>query len=282
MSAVALQRVVVRMLFDTAFRDQVYVAPGAALHDVELTPEERQWLVTPDPRAYGTDGYRQSRTLTGLLEEYPVAGALALRCLQGAPRLHAFFSSACFHQCIQQRGSLAEAFGSYIASPAFADCPELAPLAEVERSIARVRRAAVVPAGREPCLDADTCLMLAPWVELLSLPATTLPRYRRLHRHLHQHRATLLQAVLNTAYRLPNGPAFQPQPAVFVLVVAAPDAAGPTLEPTSPELGGLLAAARLGMACRDLCAVAMRLGAEAQEALEVVQGCVSDQLLVLR
>lgn len=280
MSAIALQRVVVRMLFDTAFRDQVYAAPIAVLHDVDLTPEERQWLIAPDPRAYGTDGYRQSRALTGLLEEYPVVGALAMRCPQGAQRLHAFFTAECFHQCVQQRGSLADAFGSYVGSQTFADCPEMAHLAQVERSIARARRASYLASDREQSLAAETCLILAPWVELLSVPATTLERYRRLHKHLQQCSATLLQAVLNPAYRLPDGPSLHRQPAAFVLVVGTPGADGLALEAASHELGTLLETARAGVLCRDLCVVAMRLGAEAPEALEIVQGCVTDQLLV--
>lgn len=280
MSAIALQRVVVRMLFDTIFRDQVYAAPHTALHDVDLTPEERQWLIAPDPRAYGTDGYRQSRALTGLLEEYPVAGALAMRCAQGAQRLHAFFTSECFHQCIQQRGSLAAAFGNYVASPAFADCPDILPLAQVERSIARVRRAAYPASDRARPFAEETGFILAPWVDLLSVPVTTLERYRRILKRLQQHRANTLQAVLDPAYRLPDRPSLPRQPTAFVLVVGTPGTDGPALEATSHELGTLLDAARAGIACRDLCAVAVRLGAEAHEALDIVQGCVTDQLLV--
>ena len=48
-----VQRVVVRMLFDPGFRERVYAAPEAALHDVPLTAEERQWVITPPPQAYG-------------------------------------------------------------------------------------------------------------------------------------------------------------------------------------------------------------------------------------
>src|SRR5687768_8290736 len=104
------------MLFDPTFRDRVYADPLRVLSDADLTPEERQWLVAPDPRAYGVDVHRRSRALTGLLEEYPVAGALAVRCAQGLQRLYGFFAATVFHQCIQQRGSLADAFGVYLAS----------------------------------------------------------------------------------------------------------------------------------------------------------------------
>src|SRR5438270_2960003 len=127
-----LQRVVVRMLFDAGFRDRVYADPEAALHDVPLTAAERQWVVTPLPQAYGADAYRQSRALSGLLEEYPVAGALAVRCPQGVARLQRFFASAAFHYCIQQRGSMAEAFGSYLQLAAFTEAPMVSWMALVE------------------------------------------------------------------------------------------------------------------------------------------------------
>jgi hypothetical protein len=140
-SATMLQRVVVRMLFDPTFCDRVYADPLAVLHDIELTAEECQWLVTPDRRAYGVDVHRRSRALTGLLEEYPVAGALALRWAQGLQHLYDFFAAAVFHQCIQQRGSLADAFGIYLSADTFAARAEIAHLAAVERGIARVRRA---------------------------------------------------------------------------------------------------------------------------------------------
>ena len=104
MSAVALQRVVVRMLFDAVFRNRVYANPESTLHDVGLTLTERQWLLTPDPRAYGVDTHRASRALTSLLEEYPVAGALVLRTQRGLENLQLFFTSELFHHCIQWRG----------------------------------------------------------------------------------------------------------------------------------------------------------------------------------
>jgi hypothetical protein len=281
-SAIALQRVVVRMLFDPTFRDRVYADPMMVLSDVDLTPEERQWLITPDARAYGVDVHRRSRALAGLLEEYPVAGALAVRCAQGVQRLSGFFAAAVFHQCIQQRGSLADAFGVYLASPAFADYPAIAHMAEIERGIARVRRALELPDDHDEALTQDTLLHLAPWVELLSLPDIVLPRYGQWRDHLAQHGPSLLDAVLDAQYPLSFAPPLQETQAVFVLVVNTPGADGPSLEPTSPELGTLLAAAQQDIVCRDLCALAVQLGAEPHEALDIIGGLVADQLLIRR
>lgn len=279
MSAIVAQRVVVRMLFDAVFRDRVYADPTVALDDLELTPEERQWLVTPDPRAYGTDAYRSSRALAGLLEEYPVAGALAIRCPQGVQHLHRFFASTLFHQCVQQRGSMADAFGYYLGSHAFADHPEIACLAEVERGIAQVRRAPDLPDDEKWALTEDTRLRLAPWVALLALPPTTLARYGRVREHLAQRGSTVLEAVLDSGYGLP-APPLDAAESACVLVVGIPGEDGPALEPTSHELGMLLAAAQADIVCRDLCTVAVRLGAEPHEAFDIIQGVVADRLLI--
>jgi hypothetical protein len=279
-SAITLQRVVVRMLFDPIFRDRVYADPIVVLADVDLTSEERQWLVTPDARAYGVDVHRRSRALTGLLEEYPVAGALAVRCTQGLQRLYGFFAATVFHQCIQQRGSLADAFGVYLASPVFADHPAIAHMAEVERGIARVRRAPALPNAQRTALTQDSCLRLAPWAAVLSLPATILSRYGQWRHHLAQHGTTLLGAVLDAQYPLSLAPPLDETAVECVLVVDAPGADGPSLEPTSPELGTLLAAAQEDIVCRDLCALTVRLGAEPPEALDIIGGLVADRLLV--
>jgi hypothetical protein len=277
-SAQALQRVVVRMLFDPAFRLRVYADSAAALQDVEITAEERQWLLTPPPQAYGTDIHRRSRTLSGVLEEYPVAGALAVRGHHGLARLQGFFASAFFHQCVQQRGSLAEAFGGYLQADVFADQPEIARLAVIELSIVRVRRAADIPPVSASGTEAR--VRLAPWVELLSVPSTALPRYSTVLRRLRQHRGSLLGAVLDPTYRLPAGPSIHNGATEWVLVVGVPGGDGPSLEPTSQELGALLSAAQQERTFGALCAVAVCLGATPEEVTGILEELLADQLLI--
>jgi hypothetical protein len=277
-SAQALQRVIVRMLFDPAFRQRVYAEPAAALQDVELTAEERQWLLTPVPQAYGTDVHRRSRALSGLLEEYPVAGALAVRGRQGLARLQGFFGSASFHQCVQQRGSIAAAFGAYLQSPPFAEHPDISCMAALELRIVRVRRA--LPISPPLASGTATRLRLAPWVELLPVPAGTLPRYSALLRRLQQYRASLLEAVLDATYRLPAGPAVRGAATEWILVVNIPGGDGPSLESTSHELGTLLSAAQQERSVGEFCALAGDLGATAEEALEILQGLLADRLLM--
>jgi len=71
MSHIALQHVIVRMLYDPAFVQRVYADPHVATADCDVCDDERAWLVRADRRAWSVDPYRRARSLTGLLEEYP-------------------------------------------------------------------------------------------------------------------------------------------------------------------------------------------------------------------
>ncbi len=75
MSHVAVQRVIVRMLYDAAFAERVYDDPGSALAGVDLTDAETAWLTASDPRAWRVDPLRRARTLKALLDEFSVSGA---------------------------------------------------------------------------------------------------------------------------------------------------------------------------------------------------------------
>lgn len=282
MSAIALQRVVVRMMYDPAFCKRVYANPERALRDVPLTPQERQWLITPKPSAYGADAYRSSRALTGLLEEFPVAGALAMRLPRGLERLQQFFTTGAFHQCVQTRGSMAAAFGAYLASPAFRSRkqpPEIVHLATVESGIAQVRRAAPPLSPSAESITADTLLGLASWVALLTVHPDTLQRYSTLLASLRQHRGSLVEAVLDTQHPLPPGSGFRGKAREFVLVSHIPGSDGPSLESMTDDLGKLLTAAKTPMPWFELAALAEEMGCEAEEAQEVIAGLVDDRIL---
>jgi hypothetical protein len=268
------------MLFDATFRDQVYANPAAVLREVELTSEERQWVVTPPPQAYGADVHRRHRALSGLLEEYPVAGALAARCCQGFDRLQGFFASASFHQCVQNRGSMATAFGDYLQSGVFVADSEVAHMAMVELGIVQVRRTRSSLPPPVHLYGEDTVIRLAPWVVLLAVPPATLPRYSTLLHHLRQHEGGLLEAILDTAYQLPSETSVRHAGAEWVLIVGDHGGDGPSLEAASEELGALLVAAQKAMTFGDLCAVAVHLGATPGEAVEIIEGFLADGLLI--
>ena len=136
MSAAGLQRVIVRMMFDPAFRDAVYGAPEQALAGAEVSEVERGWLVARDRRAYATDVTRQARALLALEEELPAACAWARA--QGV-MLEAFFGSGKFHGCVEGRGLMVLAFAEWLVANAGVEVGELA---RVEGEIARLRRSA--------------------------------------------------------------------------------------------------------------------------------------------
>lgn len=282
MSAIALQRMVVRMMYDPAFRKQVYANPERALRGVPLTPQERQWLVTPAPGAYGADAYRSDRALTGLLEEFPVASALAVRLPRGIQRLRQFFSTSNFHQCVQARGSMAAAFGTYLGSEAFRSRrtpPEISHIARVEMGIAQVRRSSPPLSSATESVTAETWLGLAPWIAVLTVHPDTLDRYSTLLAFLRQHGGSLVEAVLDTQRRLPPGSTFRGKATAFVLVSHIPGSDGPSLESLSDDLGNLLAAAKTPRLVGELCALAEDMGCEPEEAQEVIAGLVDDRIL---
>ena len=248
---------------------------------MELTSAERQWLLTPDPRAYGADTHRASRALTSLLEEYPVSGALAVRSPCGLDHLRRFFTSDLFHDCVQSRGSMAEAFGQYLGSDIFMQHPDISRMAEVELAIAQVRRAPNLrydPAAR---VTEATRVRLAPWVRLLSLHPVILPCYSNWLDHLDRAATPRLEAILDTTYRLPPSVPEDDSDLELVLVVGIPGGDGPSLEPALPALGSLLTAAQTETTCRELAQVATELDAEPDEALDIIQDFLADRLLIL-
>lgn len=283
MSAIALQRVVVRMMYDADFRQRVYANPERALRDVSLTPQERQWLVTPAPNAYGADAYRRGRALSGLLEEFPVASALAVRQPRGLQRLQQFFASPAFHQCVQTRGSLAAAFGKYLVSATFRSRQtpsEMAHIAAVETAIAQVRRAPPPLSAAMAPITSETPIGLAPWVVLLTVHPDTLECYRTLLAFLQQYRGDLVEAVLDTRYRhTPRAPALRGVATAYVLVSFIPGSDGPSLESVNDDLGELLKAASTPRSMAAWYRLVESMDCDPQEAQEVIEGLVDDRIL---
>jgi len=159
----ALQRVVVRMLHDPRFAGAVFA--GASVP--ELTDRERRMLLDTDPQAYRTDPYRRSRVLQSLIEEFTGSVALA-SAGGGVGRVDAFLSSPAFHTAIQQRRSLALAFGAWLG-------PRAPGVAEFETAVARARR------WRRP---RGPGLALATGAQPVALPGGTLTRWQALRARL--------------------------------------------------------------------------------------------------
>jgi hypothetical protein len=153
-------------------------------------------------------------------------------------------------------------------------------MAVVEASGVRVRRAPYsAPAPASPWTEA-TRLRLAPWVALLTVPSPTLAQYSRALQRLQHHGPVLLEAILDTTYRLAVT-RHRPSTATgWIMVVRDPTSDSLSLEAVSPELGAVLAAARPAVPWQAMCAEAVRLGATPQEAVAIIEGLVADQVLL--
>lgn len=263
MSARALQRVVVRMLFDPALVDAVYAGAPGVLADVNLSPAERAWLVAPDRRRWAVDPLRRTRGLQGLLEAYPVAGAEAAAQI-GLAGLDAFFSAPAFHRCVQARGHLDAAFGGWLAG---LGCGEVRAAALIERAIARARRADEPPG---PGMWAT-----APGVGGAAVPEGALARWTALRSRLTAAPGGPVAALLagfEPTGAPPLGPGFE---GVVAERVGDEVAAGAA----SAALGALLERLDVPLDWPSAAAALRELGADPGEEAEVATGLVEDGLL---
>lgn len=269
MSARALQRVVVRMLYDPAFADGVYADPAAALAGEPLTAAERAWLVAADRRRWAADPLRRYRGLQGLLEEFPASGALVVRHNGGVPALDAFFSSPAFHRCVMDRGSLAGAFGAWMAR--FGG--EVAAVARLEAAVAHVRRA---PPRTPP--DAADCWATAPWIDVFRAPAETPALHQHLAARLAAHPEGPVAAVVDGSVKLADRPALGAETEGFI-AERTPEGAVTVGEAPTP-LVTLLERLRAPAPTARVQEWLRALGADPGEEAELLAAFVADALLV--
>ena len=258
MSSQALQRVLVRMLYDPAFADRIYAEPKQALAGLSLSSAEKGWLLRPDRRAFSTDPYRRGRGLQGVLEEYPSTCALAVAAGIGWDELDAFFTSELFHDGIQRGRSLALTFGGHLFELAGTHAdrePWLEPLARLERGLARVRRRISHTRGR------DDVWALAPHVETLQTPRGTLATHQMVSGRLGDPAEITFERLLDPSalqgLQLPK-----PSEGREHLLLSLGDDDIVRIEALSPELFAILETARGGVTHEELAAVCQALGAD--------------------
>lgn len=290
----ALQRVVVRMLYDRPFAEAVFADPRAALEGgpcpVSLPEDAIAWLTATDARAYTTDPLRRTRSLTALLDEYLVSGAWAL-ARAGSGALDAFFSSPAFHQGIQHRRVMSLAFGEWLSAGGVLAGPAdaaLRPLAQIELALARVRRATPPePRGGDR-------LMTSPLVAPLELPKGGLELYGDLRRALTALGPDALTRVLKGKFKCPPPPKWvthRNTPRAWLLVEGAWPAA--PADPLGPEgeitmsigggaegLNGLLWALEAPLTHPEAIDAACESGATPEEARALLSGLIDEGLLV--
>src|SRR5262249_48625898 len=114
MSHHTLQNLMVRMLFDESFIEEIYTDPDGSLTGLGLTEAERNQLLGVDRRAWRYDALRRKRTLRTLVEEFKISTTIVLSETRSLASLECFFSSPFFHAAIKERGSLGMAFSEFL------------------------------------------------------------------------------------------------------------------------------------------------------------------------
>jgi len=266
MSARALQRVVVRMLHDASLVTAVYEDAKSALENVGLSSSELALLVRPDKRAWLLDPQRPSRVFEAIRTEYPISCALAEVASGGREGMLRFFSCRPFHQAVQQRGTVALAFGDWLATEArdgrFGRKPTAA-MASLEGACARVRRG---PPGEVQSGVLPQCLQVAPWLELLRLPEGSVALFEGV-------RETLAGGHPLGRSRLPG------RGTEAVAVEASPVGGGLKVGLIPDGLAAMLEVAGQGIDSKALIAEVVTLGAPAEDAERVVESAFHDGLL---
>ncbi len=245
MSQTALRRVGIRLLHDPGFLARLHEDPQAALAGIDLSSREVAWLLTVPPAAWRTDPDRPARVLAALAEEFPASCALA------PDRARAFFGSAEFHAAVQERGSLALAFGSFMGAHADA---RVAAVAVLERVIAAVRR--------------------APGTVAPAVPGT-----RRLTSHARVVRVPDGASALLGAVRAGNEPPPLGRDTEDVLVLRVRQSTEVTIERLDPELAILLRHAESAVSENTLVELACELGATPADARRLLADLVRDGIL---
>jgi hypothetical protein len=283
MSHLALQHVVVRMLYDPKFMRRVYEEPESATGDCDLVGDERQWLCAGDSRAYQVDPLRRTRSLAGLIEEYAVTCARLLRQVGGdtaKARLDAYFSSANFHEDVQSGIALAPSFGAWLEAEA-ADHPAWSSTLALEAAICRARRSREREdsATSEPIESLQGArVRTAPGIEILLAPEGTASDFGTCLQRLHAHPAGLRDAILDASLSL-GAPRLGPEPEGILVLGHQGEL---RLETASVEIAKILRACVDEPSFGQLVERSAPLGADTEDIEGLVRSFASDGILLVR
>jgi hypothetical protein len=232
MSHHALQNLMVRMLFDEDFVEDVYVAPERALAGLNLTEAERGQLLGVDRRAWRHDPLRGRRTLRTLVEEFKVSTTIILAETRSLASLERFFSSPFFHRLIEERGSMGLAFAEFLLdgfSRGEWKAPQIADVVRLEAAIAGCRRALAREgnhgADETPTTISDRMrVRLAPGYDVAGFQANVISAIQCVERYLFELSLMPAMALCDDAPRLPGLPEVDERKKVYLLF--SPGAAG--------------------------------------------------------
>jgi hypothetical protein len=231
MSHHTLQKLMVRMLFDGEFVEEVYAAPERALAGLDLTEVERGQLLGVDRRAWLHDPLRRRRALRTLIEEFKVSTTIILAETRSLESLDRFFSSRFFHNSIEERGSMGMAFAEFLLDGFRREAwkaPQIADVVRLEAAIAGCRRALAregTLAGELPATVSDLArVRLAPGYDVAGFQANVITTIQRVEQYLFELSLMPAMALCDDAPRLPALPEVDERKKVYLLF--SPGAAG--------------------------------------------------------
>jgi hypothetical protein len=225
MSHHTLQKLLVRMLFDEEFVEEVYAAPDRALAGLDLTEAERRQLLGVDRRAWRHDALRRRRTLRTLVEEFKISTTIVLAETRSLASLERFFSSQFFHHSIEERGSMGLAFAEFLLDGCRRGewkAPQIADIVRLEAAVAGCRRTLAREGGDEiselPATISDRArIRLAPGYDVASFQANVIATIQRVEQYLFELSLMPAMALCDDAPRLTGLPEIDQQKKVYLL-----------------------------------------------------------------
>jgi len=232
MSHHTLQKLVVRMLFDEEFVEEVYAAPDRTLARLDLTEAEQRQLLSIDRRAWRHDTLRRRRTLRTLVEEFKVSTTIILAETRSLASLEGFFSSQFFHRSVQERASMGLAFAEFLLDgcrQGMWKAPQIPDVVRLEAAIAECRRTLAregnYEAGETPATISDRArVKLAPGYDVAGFQANVIETIQRVEQYLFELSLMPAMALCDDAPRLSGLPEADQQKKVYLLF--GPGAAG--------------------------------------------------------
>ena len=252
----AIQRAIVRMMYDPGFVAAVYgprAVPG-------LTEPERALLRQVDRRAFTTDRFRRARAVHAIVDEYPASAAAI-----GLAALEDFLGSREFVAVLTGRGAMALAFGTWLKDQASG-------VGRIEAAMAGLRRP-------EPAVPTPATLRCATRLAPLIVAAGSLGWYEATIAWLGREPLRTLAGQLPRPGLPRRSPVRKRQAEEHLLIELRPDG-GMSLGTASEPLVRLLRFAGAPRSRQALVAEAVARGASAQEVPALLDGLVADGLLV--
>lgn len=232
MSHHTLQKLVVRMLFDEAFVEEVYAESSRVLSGLDLTDAERRQLLSVDRRAWRHDPLRRKRTLQTLAEEFKISTTIILAETRSLVSLEKFFSSVFFHRSIQERASMGRAFSEFLLDGCRSGAwraPQIQDIVRLETAIAGCRRRLASEGAYEPgelpaTISDRTRVRLAPGYDVGGFQANVIAAVQHVERFLFELSLMPAMALCDDAPKLTGLPEVEASKKVYLLF--GPGAAG--------------------------------------------------------